>query len=142
MPKDFNFSLTYGAYGKKKIDTFNDIIIKDLVEEGTIEASIVLTEEEMRSIYKEMMSIHIMDELDLDKDKECDAEPSSISVWKVQMDGETKSFYHKTYCDYPEDVKNLLKLENYIHGIIVGKEEYERLPEINGSYALRKIRIL
>ena len=31
MPDDFNFSLTYGTYAKQKIDTFNNVVIKDLV---------------------------------------------------------------------------------------------------------------
>ncbi len=134
MPEDFNFSLTYGAYGKQKVDTFNDIVVKDLVIDGTIEVNISLTEEEMNRIYKKMMSINIMGDLDLDKDKECHAEPSSISVWNIQVDGRTKSFYYRTYCDHPEDVLNLLKLEDFIHDIIVGKEEYKKLPESNGEY--------
>jgi hypothetical protein len=50
MPDDINFSLTYGSYGKQKIDTFKDVVVKDLVEDGTIEANIALSDEEMKIV--------------------------------------------------------------------------------------------
>jgi hypothetical protein len=134
MPEDFNFSLTYGSYGKEKIDTFKDVVVKDLVEEGTIEVSISLTEEEMKGIYNEMMQINIMGELDLDKDKECHSEPQRFSSWNIQMDGKTKFYSFNSYCDYPEDVLKLLNLEEYIHNIVSLKEEYKALPESRGAY--------
>jgi hypothetical protein len=136
MPDDFNFSLTYGSYGKQKIDTFKDLVVKDLVEDGTIEARIALSEEEMKQIYNEMMNINVMGELelDLDKDEECHTEPPRISIWDIQMDGKTKSFNYQSYCDYPEDVLNLLKLEEYIHNIVSIKTEYKALPESRGAY--------
>lgn len=53
VPVDFDFRLIYGTYGKEKIDTFNDTVVKDLVKDGTIEANITLTEQEMnKSISK------------------------------------------------------------------------------------------
>jgi hypothetical protein len=134
IPDDFNFSLTYGSYGKQKIDTFKDVVVKDLVEDGTIEASITLTEEEMKQIYNEMMKINVMGELDLDEEKECHSEPPRVSIWDIQMDGKTKSFNYQSYCDYPEDVLNLLKLEEYIHNIVSTKAEYKALPESRGAY--------
>jgi hypothetical protein len=138
MPEDFNFSLTYGSYGKEKIDTFKDVVVKDLVEDGTIDVSISLTEEEMKKIYNEMMKINVMGELDLDKDKdkdkECHTEPQRFSSWNIQMDGKTKTYSFNSYCDYPEDVLKLLNLEEYIHNIVSLKEEYKALPESRGSY--------
>lgn len=134
IPDDFNFSLTYGSYGKQKIDTFKDVVVKDLVEDGTIEANIALTEEEMKQIYNEMMKINVMGELDLDEENECHSEPPRVSIWDIQMDGKTKSFNYQSYCDYPEDVLNLLKLEEYIHNIVSTKAEYKALPESRGSY--------
>jgi hypothetical protein len=134
MPDDFNFSLTYGSYGKQKIDTFKDVVVKDLVEDGTIEANIALSDEEMKQIYNEMMKINVMGELDLDEDKECHSEPPSLSIWNIQMGGRTKSFNYQSYCEYPKDVLNLLKLEEYIHNIVSSKAEYKALPESRGFY--------
>ena len=137
MPADFNFSLIYGTYGKQKIDTFNDTIVKDLVEDGTIEVNLALTEEEMKQIYHEMMTIDIMDDskFTVREEEVCETEPPSYTIWNIQMDGKTNSFYTQTYCDgYPENVLKLLKLEDYIHSILLNKDEYKALPDSNGYY--------
>lgn len=134
LPSDFNFRLIYGTYGKQEIDTFHDKVTKDLVADDTIEANIALTEQEMKQIYDKMISIDIMGELDLEKEKECLSQPESISSWTIQMNGITKSFYYKSYCDFPKDVLKLKKLEDDIHSIITNKEEYKKLPEANGYY--------
>ena len=76
MPDDFNFSLSYGVEGKEKVDTFKNIVVKDLVEDGIIEAPITLDNDEMKSIYAEMADMNIMGELDLGKPQnQCGSEP-------------------------------------------------------------------
>jgi hypothetical protein len=134
MPEDFNFSLSYGTYGKQKIDTFKNVVVKDLLEDGLIEANILITKEEMKQIYHEMVKINVMGELDLDEDKECHVEPPSISKWKIQMEGKIKSFSYQSYCDYPQDALKLIKLEQYIDNIVASKEEYKNLPDARGGY--------
>ncbi|MGE6488818.1 hypothetical protein ACQKE5_11025 [Paenisporosarcina sp. NPDC076898] len=138
MPEDFNFSLIYGSYGKQKIDTFKDTVVKDLVEDGTIEANISFTEQEMKQIYNEMMSIDIMGELVVENEnqkEECESSSPSFTKWDIQMDGKTKSTYTKNYCDdFPEDALKLIRLAEYINNILINKEEYKDLPESKGSY--------
>ena len=134
MPEDFNFSLTYGTYGKKKIDTFQDIVVKDLVEDGTIEANIALTNEEKQAIYDEMYNMNIMGDLDLNKGRECEVKPPSITKWVIKMNGEMKKISYESYCDYPPDVLNLIKLEDFIHTLVSSKKEYLDLPASNGYY--------
>jgi hypothetical protein len=134
MPPDFNFSLSYGSYGKKSIDTFNDLVVKDLIEDGTIEANISLTDEEMRQIYKEMVNINIMGDLDIAENQNCHSEPPALSSWRVQVNGETISISYKPYCDETADILKLIKLEDFIHSMIVEKAEYKELPEANGAY--------
>ncbi|WP_396126141.1 hypothetical protein [Anaerobacillus sp. CMMVII] len=134
VPTDFNFSLEYGTYGKQKIDTFNQIIVKDLVIDGTVEANIAFTVEEMKAIYERMVSINIMGNLDLEKEKECGVTPESYSSWTIEMNGESKKIFYKDYCEYPRDVLNLLRLEDYIHNLLTEKAEYKELPASNGYY--------
>lgn len=134
MPEDFEFSLSYGTYGKQKVDTFNDVVVKDLVIDGTIEANIVLSNEEMTLIYAEMSSFSIMGELDLQKENECITEPSSFSEWTIQMNGQTKTIHYQTFCDYPDDVLKLSNLQEFIHNIVIEKPEYKELPVSNGYY--------
>lgn len=134
MPDDFNFSLSYGTYGKQKIDTFNNTVVKDLVVDGTVEAELTLTEEEMKRIYDEMMDINIMGDLDLEEDEICRSEPPSLSQWTIEMNGKKKSFHYSTFCDYPEHISQLYQLQDLIESIIIEKPEYKALPKSNGFY--------
>ncbi len=134
MPADFNFKVSYGTYGKQKIDTFNGVVVKDLVEDGTIKADIALTENEMRRIYKEMIDMDIMDDLKLEEFEECATEPASYTAWTIQMNGETKSFDFSTFCENSNEIRKLLELDEFVHKIVLEKDEYNELPEANGSY--------
>ena len=137
MPENFNFRLTYGTYGKQKIDTFSNTVVKDLVEDGAIEVNIAFTKEEMKQIYTEMMKINIMGELvvENENEKECDFSTPSVTIWNIQMEGKTNSISTKNYCDdYPEDALKLVRLAESIHDILINKEEYKDLPESKGYY--------
>ena len=134
MPEDFNFSLTYGTYGKQKIDTFRDIVVKDLIADGTIKANIALTKKEKQAIYNEMRKINIMGDLNLDETKECHLEPPSETKWRIHMNGKTKKFSYKAFCDYPQNILNLIELERFIDELVSKKKEYLDLPERNGGY--------
>lgn len=134
MPNDFNFSLTYGTYGKQLIDTFNNVVVKDLIEDGTIETELILSEEEMKQIYVRMQELDIMGELDLDRDKDCIIEPPSVSNWTIQMNNQTKTISLPTYCDYPDHARELLRLEEFIHELVSEREEYQALPDSVGVY--------
>ncbi|WP_404458264.1 hypothetical protein [Sutcliffiella horikoshii] len=134
MPTDFEFSLTYGTYGKQKVDTFHDMVIKDLVIYGTIEVEIPLTVEEKNLIYNEMLKLNIMGDWTIDRELQCAAEPSSFTSWHIQMNGETKEFSYGDFCEYPEDVRRLIDLEDFIHDLVAAKEEYQELPDSNGWY--------
>jgi hypothetical protein len=134
VPKDFSFHLVYGTYGKKQIDTFHGTIVKDLIDDGTVEANISFTKQEMKEIYQRMMEIKVMEIVLRDK-QECVSEPPSLSIWNIKMNGIEKSIqYDSSYCDYPEDVLNLMKLEDFIHEMMAKKDTYKELPEPNGYY--------
>lgn len=92
VPEDFNFSLIYGTYGKQKVDTFEDIVVKDLVEDGTIEADISLSQNEMEQIYHEMLKMDIMAVTEEDLDETYVTEPPSFSEWTIHMNNTTNSF--------------------------------------------------
>lgn len=134
MPEDFNLALSYGVMGKQKIDTFEDLVVKDLVEDGLIEANIYFTDQEMNEIYSKMLEINIMGELDLSKENSCSSEPEIISVWTIQMKGETKSFNYNSFCDVSNDIERLRKLENFITSLMEEKDAYKKLPPSNGAY--------
>lgn len=134
MPDDFNFSVNYGVQGKRKVDTFTNSIIKDLVEDGTIEASLTLSNEEMKDIYRKMVEMNIMGELNLDKIKICHSEPEIWTEWTIQANGETKSIQYTVFCNETDTSRKFLALQDYIHLIVIKKEEYKKLPESRGYY--------
>ncbi|CAG9621551.1 hypothetical protein [Sutcliffiella rhizosphaerae] len=131
MPKDFNFSLDYSTYGKQKIDTFNGIIVKDLIKDGTIEAKITLTQAEKKQILDEMVRINIMAVDKYEYQFSCMSEPPSYSKWHIQINGETQDI---SFCNSTKDVLELIKLQDFIHTIVSSREEYQDLPEANGWY--------
>ncbi len=134
MPEDFNFKLKYGVNSRHEIDTFNDRVVKDLVENGTIKTSISLQKDEMEAIYKEMMVLNIM-EIELPKETSCTEEPEMISKWHIEMNGETHSFQFTRSCEPNQLELDLLELEQTIHEMIKEKPEYKELPEASGGYA-------
>ncbi|HSO56866.1 MAG TPA: hypothetical protein VLQ66_01410 [Paenisporosarcina sp.] len=134
MPEDFNFTISYGVMGKQKIDTFEDLVVKDLVEDGTVEANISFTDQEMNEIHSKMMEFNMMGELDLNKDNSCSSEPEIITVWTIQMEGETKSFNYNSFCDVSNDIERLRKFEHFITGLMEEKDAYKKLPPSNGAY--------
>lgn len=134
IPQNFNFRLQYGTYGKQKIDTFEGTVVKDLVIDGTVAADIAFTEAEMEEIYKKMIEINIMGELDYPKKRDCSREPESITTWEIKIADKTQLIHYKSFCEYSDDALNLIKLEDYIHELMASKEEYKLLPESNGHY--------
>lgn len=135
MPADFDFRLSYGINGGKKVDTFNDVVVKDLIEDGSAEARITLSEQEMETIYRQLAEINVIGDLDLVKNPRCQVEPPSRSAWKIVANGETAEFTYGDDCGMePRDVKKLRALEIEIQKMVSSKEAYQELPEANGAY--------
>lgn len=133
MPEDFNFKLKYGVNSIQEIDTFNDRVVKDLVEYATVEASISLQKEEMESIYKQMMALDIM-KIELQDDSSGNGELDAVSKWHIEMNGTTNSFYYNTLSGTSQLAIELFELEKTIHKMIEEKPEYKELPEASGGY--------
>lgn len=134
MPDDFDFTLSYGVNGVNQINTFEDKVVKDLISNGKIEAQIELSDNEMQQIYEKMIEIDIMKNFDVEKENGCEIIPSNLSKWTIQMNGETNTFYYKSYCNRPKRIETLYELEGFIHNIVENKEEYKRLPNAEGGY--------
>ncbi len=136
MPVEFDFSVEYGVEGRQKVDTFTDIVVKDLVTDGIVEASIVLTDEEMQDIYRRMVALDMMGKLDFEGDEntQCATEPEIRTEWIIHLNGDLNSIRYTTLCNNTQDSLAIMELQDYIHGIVAAKEEYQKLPESNGHY--------
>lgn len=136
MPDDFDFSVEYGVEGKRKVDTFTDTVVKDLVMDGVVEANIALTDEEMQGIYGKMVAFDMMGKLDFEDDEtsQCATEPEMRTEWIIHLDGELNIIRYATFCSETPDSQAIVELQDHIHEIVMAKEEYQKLPESNGYY--------
>lgn len=132
MPDDFDFSLKYGVGKKDQIDTFAGVVQKDLVENGTAEADIAFTDEEMISIYEKMQEINVLEKKKFTS--KCQSEPREEAEWKITLNGETVTHSIEEFCNPTGDTKAFFALQNDIIDIVQTKEAYRELPEIEGGY--------
>lgn len=136
MPDDFDFLVQFGVGSKNEINTFNNMVTKDLITEGTISTEIRLTKEEMQTIYLKMREIKIMEPKELvPKRPSCMQIPYREDKWEIRVKGETQKLYWSgEYCENTKDAKQLIDLRNTIVNIVKRKAEYKKLPEAKGGY--------
>ncbi|WP_156321093.1 hypothetical protein [Bacillus sp. JCM 19041] len=130
-PDDFGFSVSYGIGGKQKIDTFENIVQKDLVADGTIEVELALTNEDLDLVYEKMKEIPITKQLKLND--HCAVEPAPSSSWLIQYEHEEIELVYEGQCSAGM-VAELYELEEFIYRLVSEKEAYKRLPEARGGY--------
>ncbi len=132
---NFDFKIGFDVDAKNVIDTFNDTFTKDLVP-GSAITNLVFTEEEMKSIYEEMKKIDILTYSDtFDPEGNIRITPYCTYNIKVQIDGRIKEIYWKdeNISEVPEAIA-LRNLIVHIRDIIYSKDEYKKMPEVNGGY--------
>ncbi len=139
MPNDFGFSVLFGIGKKNEINTFNETVTKDLIEDGTTTVDIALTEEEMNEVYERMKEINIKETKELVpkpiNDSICSQEPYEEDEWKITINGETITHsVSGTYCEPTDDAKQLLELRKFVFSKIKSKEQYIGLPGSKGGY--------
>lgn len=140
MPSEFDFSVKfgYGEVNKNEVNTYNDTVTKDLIVKGTTSANLVLTADEMASIYTKMKAIDIMD-IDIEPYKpgntRCEQVPYGEDTWRITIDGMTRELsWTDRYCSVSDDAEKLKQLRNDIMKIVSAREEYKALPEAEGGY--------
>ncbi|MBB3113099.1 hypothetical protein FHS18_005202 [Paenibacillus phyllosphaerae] len=135
IPDDFAFSVQFGIGSKNVIDSFNGVVIKDLIVAGTAEAKINFTQEEMLNIYEKMKIINVLGSKDFVDDMSCSREPSGDDVWKIRINGNEQTIqWSSEYCELSDDAKHFEDLRNFVLDIVKEKDEYKTLPEPKGGY--------
>ena len=82
-----------------------------------------------------MADMNIMGKLDFGKPQnQCGSEPEMNTEWTIKVNGELKSIQYKIFCSETKDTLSLASLEKYIREIIVGNDEYKKLPPPRGGY--------
>ncbi|KOO52644.1 hypothetical protein AMD00_04250 [Viridibacillus arvi] len=135
MPSDFDFSVKFGVGKKNEIDTYEDKVTKDLVDDGTATINLPLSIEEKEKIYEKMKNINIIRLKELTPRTECMTKPYSEDEWKITINGEKITPYISgAYCEKANAENKLIDLRNYIRNIVQNKVEYQKLPEATGGY--------
>ena len=134
--KDFNFIFNYGVNGKNQLNTFKGQYTKDMVIAPSATAHLLLSDEEMRTIYLEMVKIYIWNYPESFNPKSnLKQTPFETYTIKIVIDGKEKNITWKDEKDSKsKDAVKLRELFNKIIIIINQKEEYKKLPPAKGGY--------
>jgi len=139
---EFDFELSFGTYGKKNINTFNDTITKDLVLAGTITTDYVLPEHVKKRVYNMLRDMDVLSfpsELALPM---VDTDRTNFLYLRIVIDGEENSIQ----CWVPWGFKlggigstsvqhyQFLTLTNYISNHVYKSDEWQGLPKTVGGY--------
>lgn len=135
MPNDFSFSVRFGIGSKNLIDSSNGVVVKDLIAAGIAETKMTFTQDEMRSIYEQMVKINVLGPKDLISETGCSLQPHGEDIWRIRIGSEEKTIqWSEEYCELTGDVKQLKDLRNFVLDIVKNKDEYKLLPEPEGAY--------
>lgn len=136
MPEDFDFSIQFGINKMNEINTYENSIKKDLIDNGTATASFAFTKEEKQTIYEMMKEIAIIEDKKLKPLlANCHQEPYEEDAWKITMNGKTYRLnVSEEYCELTDDAKELFNLRHKIFRIVRGKGVYKDLPDAVGGY--------
>ncbi|QAY65315.1 hypothetical protein [Paenibacillus protaetiae] len=136
MPDDFAFAVQYGVTSKNRIDTFEHRVTKDLVSDGTADAELQLSREELESIYAKMREMNVTGLANLNVEHpSCQQIPYTDDSWTIRLGG--KQYYLAwtgKYCELTQDAKSLQELRDYIAAMVQKKEAYKQLPTARGGY--------
>ena len=137
----FNFIFKYGVTGRNTLDTFHGTFTKDMVMDAAITIDLMLTAEEVGSIYQKMAEINFFnypDKFSIDVPEgeiKTEVTPYSTYFFRVEYNGKTKELlWHDKYLNSDASADKLKELISFIRNIIESKEGYQALPEPRSGY--------
>ncbi|MBU9719966.1 MULTISPECIES: hypothetical protein [Bacillaceae] len=132
-PEDFAFSLKYGITAANEINTYDNTYTKDLVEDGTATTELVLSDEELETIYEKFRSADVL-ALPEEKGGSACMEPYNRYELTMTANGEDYQLSWDLSCESRALNKWDRTLNVIIREMIFPKEEYQSLPEPTGGY--------
>lgn len=135
MPKDFGLYYSFGVHEGNILDTKNNLYVKDMVCDPSLNLTVSLSENEKKEIYNKIVESHFfsLKENMLPIGAMC--EPQYGLTLRVTAAGKTKSV--RWTCGYSETDPDYLKLINIItaiDNIISQKEKEMSVPEPRCAY--------
>jgi hypothetical protein len=140
--RDFNILFKYGVGARNELNTFENTYTKDLISDGTITVSLVLSANELHAIktklgesdffsYPDTFRVDVRDTLSRA------IEPHSTFCFRVKSGSAVKTLYWEDsvipfYVDPRR--KKLQEIVTFILDIISQKPEILQLPPVRGGY--------
>jgi len=135
-PKDFNFVFNYGINAKNQLNTVKGQYTKDMILDPSVTTDLILSDEEMNTIYLEMRKINILKYSKNFKPKSNASQtPFETYSIKIIIAGKEKNINWKDEnVSESKDAVKLRALFLKIREIIIQKKEYKQLPQAKGGY--------
>lgn len=129
------------SYGRNILDTYRGTYTKDVVVDEAVTTTLVLTDEELETIYRKMMEIDFFSFPELYKPEAksevtCVFTPASSYHYEVTYNGTVKkvTWSNAYYCSEDQETRDLMALNKVILSIVESKPEYQALPEPKEGY--------
>lgn len=132
----FNVIFRWGCGGaKNELNTYNGSVTKDLIVNGTVTTTLVLSEAELDGLQQKIIEMNLFSYPDV--------MPQQPNLWistlyecsiQVQNGNETKEVSWDECSQHSSMLDSLKELEQYIIGLVEQTPEYQALPEAVGAY--------
>jgi hypothetical protein len=128
--RDFNFKFSYG-YGliPSELNTFNDTFTKDMIVDEPITVSMILSEEELKTIQEKIIESDLFTE-PVQGDIRMVMAPCASYALEVDFGNTTNKV--EWSCD--NTLGGRATFVEFMWDFIEGKDEYQALPEPQGGY--------
>jgi hypothetical protein len=140
-PQDRSVNLTFkfGIGARNELNTFNDTFTKDLILDGTVATTLVLSGSDFDSIESRLLHIDIYSYPDtfvaLRTDTVAFISPHPTYVLKLTRYSETKElFWEDSLISSDPQATRLRQALEFIRTLIEAKPEYRQLPQARGGY--------
>jgi len=142
-PEDraFNIQLKYGVGGQNELNTFLNTFTKDLVLDGTVTTSMILTPKELESVQTKLLAISFYgfpDTLVVHTGRPGYLiSPAQMFFLRVKNGTLVKSiFWYDNMPVFSDDLRasQLREAIQFMIRIIETKQEYKKLPPARGGY--------
>lgn len=131
MPADFAVSLQYGVDGKNSINTYNNTITKDLVENGLTSIEYIPSKEELETIYKTIVKYDLYKINKPLVNKNVSVDENQEFILNFTINGEDYHVYGDSSMynlKYNKPAKNYSSFINYMVSYIESTSAYQSLP--------------
>jgi hypothetical protein len=138
--RDFNVKLRYGIGARNELNTFQNTYTKDLILDGTITVSFVVSDEELHQIRNKMYEIGFISYPDTFVAVTADTiiqmvQPHPTYDLEVKLKSSIKHLYwDDAIINQNVQAIKLRELISLIRIIIESKPEYVKLPPARGGY--------